>query len=101
MHKKIRKGEKLGKVTKYENGDGAGGCGYRMPLISLDKDAKLGFHIATCLRLITKKLLAIIEKADLLNFILVDNQTGIGIQQKTRISSKKMVLKRDHGTWLR
>ena len=54
LHRKIRKGEKLGKVSKYENGDGAGGCGYRMPLISLDKNAKLGFHIATCLRLIKK-----------------------------------------------
>ena len=56
--RKIRKGEKLGKVSKYEKGDGAGGCGYRMPLISLDKDAKLGFHIATCLRSIKKILLA-------------------------------------------
>ena len=54
LHRKIRKGEKLGKVSKYEKGDGAGGCGYRMPLISLDKDAKLGFHIATCLRLMKK-----------------------------------------------
>ena len=29
------------------------------------------------------------------------NQTGIGIRQKIQISSKKMALKRDHGTWLR
>ena len=98
MNGQIRKVEKLGKVSKYENGDGAGGCGYRMPLISLDKNAKLAFHIATCLRLI-KNLLATTKKTDLL--ILVDNQTGIGIRQKTRISSKKTVLKRDHGTWLR
>ena len=92
--RKIRKGEKLGKVSKYEKGDGAGGCGYRMPLISLDKDAKLGFHIATCLRLIKNYLSSLntdFRVADLLNIILVVSQTGIGIRQKIRISSKKMV----------
>ena len=38
-----------------------------------------------------KNLARAIKETDLLNFILVVSQTGIGIRQKIRISSKKMV----------